>query len=104
MDAYAITRRCSAAARTGATWHAVGGYQCLAPHRLWMDETREAAMAEAARARLLTGADPASTRWSLVEAVRHRVGAALVGVGARLQGTRPAGHTAAAPAGSGASS
>ena len=104
MDAYAITRRGSAALRTGATWDAVEGYQYLAPHRVWMDETREAAMAEAARARLLMGAEQASTRWSLVEAVRHRVGAALVGVGTRLQGTRPAGHAAAAPAGSGASS
>ena len=96
MDANAITGRGSAAARTEATLNAVGGYQCLAPHRLWMDETREAVMAEAARVRLLAGAEPAPGRRSLVEAVRHRVGAALAGVGARLQGAPHVGQAASA--------
>jgi hypothetical protein len=91
MDAYAIMRRGSEAVRPGATWDAVGGYQYLAPHRVWMDETRESVMAEAARARLLAGAEPASGRRSLVEAVRHRIGAVLVGVGTKLQGANGAG-------------
>ena len=104
MDAYAITRRGSAALHTGATWDAVGDYQCLAPHRMWLDETRQSVMAEAARARLLELAEPASGRRSLLEAVRHRVGAALVGVGTRLQGASPAAPATPAPAGSGTSS
>ncbi len=91
MDAFAITRRGSEAVRTRATWDAIGGYQYLAPHRIWMDEARESVMAEAARARLLMGAEPASGRRSLVEAVRHRVGAALIGVGTKLQGANGAG-------------
>ena len=90
MDAYAITRRGSTATRRGATWDAVGGYQYLAPHRMWMDETRESVMAEAARARLLAGAEPGPGRRSLLRAVRHRAGAALVAVGARLQGANGA--------------
>ena len=90
MDAYAITRRGSAAAGKGATWEAVGGYGHLAPHRVWMDETRESVMAEAARARLLAGAEPASGRRSLLEAVRHRLGAALIGGGERFRGAKGA--------------
>ncbi len=87
MGAYSITHRASATACAGTTWAAVEGYQCLAPHRMWMDEMRESVMNEAACARLLAGAEPRPGWRPLLAAAWHRVGAALIGAGVKLRGT-----------------
>ena len=78
-------------------------HRYLAGHKLALDEAHERAMAEAARCRLLAANRTAPSRRPTGAGVRRRVGAALVGVGTWLQGASPAGHAAAAPAGSAAS-
>ncbi len=101
MEAHAMTHRGSPHARRGATLDAVAGYQYLSPQRVWMDEARETALAEAAQRRLLVGTGHVSVPRSPGAAVRHRLGAVLVNLGSRLQGASAEGQTVAASAGSG---
>ncbi len=73
-------------------------------HKLATDDLREGAKAETAQARLLADAGLASGWRLAISGTRRRLGAALVEIGARLQGTAPRGHAAAAPAGNGTTS
>ena len=100
MDPYvqAVGHR-AAEARREKLLNAICDYRHLAAARLAMDDAHERAVAEAARSRLLA-TDGVAAGWRpFIGAMRRRVGAALVGVGTRLQGTAPTGHASAAPAG-----
>ena len=86
-------------ARRAQVLATIRGHRYLAGHKLALDEAHERAAAESARCRLLA-ANGAATGWRPGGAgVRRRVGAALVGVGTRLQGASPAVLATPAPAG-----
>ena len=74
----------------------------LASHKLALDDARQRALAEVTRSRLLADAGVASGWRPSAGAMRQRLGAALIGVGTRLQGASPAAAAVTlAPSGSG---
>ena len=80
----------AAGARRAEVLDTIRDHRYLAGHKLALDEAHERAVAEAARCRLLADAGLAPGWRPAVAGVRRRVGAALVGVGTRLQGASPA--------------
>ena len=76
----------AAGARRAEVLNTIRDHRYLAGHKLALDEAHEWAVAEAARCRLLAANGAAAGRRPLIVEVRRRVGAALVGIGTRLQG------------------
>ncbi len=75
-------------------------YRHLTGYKLAADGMRERALTERALSRLLAADGAGPARRSAVLGVRRRLGAALVGVGTRLQGGTLEALPVASPAGS----
>ena len=73
-------------ARHGEVLDTIQDFRYQAAYKLAMDEAHERLAADAARSRLLGEVGPTAGWRPILAGLRRRVGGALVGAGARLQG------------------